>query len=352
MDFLARLKIELNKEISAEGKNSKVFLALDPQLNADIVIKKIPKSEFHDVDEYYSEAQKLYYTQHPHIMKINLACEDDQFIYLSMPFCRNGSLNALLEKRFLTVREVIYYALGFLSGLHFIHSKGLIHFDVKPSNVMIDNSNKAVVTDFGLAKYVDDSGFASQDVFYSTHRPPESFTVTDLTNAADIYQVGLTLYRMCNGNANFKEQLRILNITDFDKLERSILSGTFPDRKSFLSHIPKKLQNIIKRALAINVDDRYDTILDMINDLSEVDQNLDWVYYPSSITAPDTWILEGNTHIDRIELVNRGSNWNIEGKKIRKSDNRTTKNSKYCSTGHNTKEKALKTIAKMILESN
>lgn len=65
----------------------------------------------------------LYATEHPNIMGVKYATQDEHYIYISMDFYKNGSLNSLLQKRFLTVREIIKYSLEFLSGLHFMHTK-------------------------------------------------------------------------------------------------------------------------------------------------------------------------------------------------------------------------------------
>lgn len=189
-------------------------------------------------------------------------------------FIKIGSLNSLLDKRFLTTREIIGYSLDFLSGLHFIHSKQLVHFDIKPTNLIINDSNHAILTDFGLSKYTNPYGFASPDKIYGAHMPPESWVTASLTSQFDIYQAGLTLYRMCNGNINFDEQKVIFS-------KENIVNAKFPDRGYFLPHIPNTLRKYIKKALEVDLNKRYQTVLEFMNDLSNVEESLDWQYSTS-----------------------------------------------------------------------
>ncbi len=213
-----------------------------------------------------------------------------------MPICKNGSINSLLNKKYLTVREIIKYSLEFLSGLHYVHTKKLVHFDIKPTNILIDNNNKAVLTDFGLAKYTDLYGFMRPNLIYSLHKPPEAFEYADFTNKSDIYQAGVTLYRMCNGNDIFNQMLNYW--MESGNLGKAIEEGKFPDRKFYLPHIPKALRKVINKAMNINVDKRYDTILDMLNDISKIDKNLDWIYNRDMNKHSMIWsILNEKIHI-------------------------------------------------------
>jgi len=270
LNVCTNLDIILDKEIGVEGKNSKVYLGRDPQLGEELVIKKIPKKDFLNQVEYFEEAQKLYKTNHPNIMEIQYASQDSDFIYFAMPYLKNGSLNKLLSQRGLTLDEIIKYSLDFLSGLQYIHVKKIVHLDIKPTNLLLSDSNKLIITDFGLSKYVDEHGFSSQDMFYCMHRPPESLLADKVTLKADIYQSGITLYRMCNGNDCLKEQIKQLGIATIQELFKAIISGSFPNRKQYAKHVPQKLIKIINKAIEINPDNRYFTALDMMNDLSSI----------------------------------------------------------------------------------
>ena len=271
----AKLKFEYLKEIGQEGKNSKVYISLDKQLNCEIVVKEIPKANFTDEIDYFSEAQKLSMSSHPNIVDIKFACQDDTFVYFSMPFYKNGSLKSILSKRFLTVREILRYSIQFLSALHHIHTKGLVHFDIKPDNILISNSNEALLSDFGLARATNSLGLAEMGLAYDIVRPPDSFIQLEHTKKYDIYQAGLLIYRMCSGENDFYAQFNQLVSSD-ETYEKAIVGGLFPNRKSFFPHIPKKLKKVISKMLEIKQDDRYVSILDVLNDLSNINEYLDW----------------------------------------------------------------------------
>lgn len=346
------ISFDLKEPLNNEGKNSSVYLAYDCQLDSDFVVKIVPIEDFlkldntYTPDNFFNESRILYNNQHPNIMKIQYASFDEENIYFSMPLCKNGSLNALINSRFLSVREIIKYSLEFLSGLHYIHTNQIMHFDIKPTNILISNSGKALLTDFGFSKRLDKYGLASPDKIYTKHYPPEGISsYTKYNNQADIYQAGVTLYRLCNGNNIFNQ---MANQYSRDELYTKIQNGKFPDRNFYLPHIPSKLRKIINKAMNIGLNKRYTTVLSMINDISKIEDNLDWRY--NNISNIETWsIFNANrTHIEKIILNYDKNEWCTLGEKIRISDNKTTKISEYTQKGIKSKTEAYKLIEKML----
>jgi len=263
------LNFETIREIGQEGKNSQVFLAHDKQLDGEIVVKKIEKNKIINPTEYYEEAKKLYASSHSNVVRVNYGCSDTDHVFIAMPYYKNGSLKSLIASKNLTIREIIRYAIQFLSGLHHIHSKGLIHFDIKPDNILISDSDEAHLSDFGLTKAMDTFGFASPKQIYSKQVPPETFTSTDKTIHFDIYLAGLTIYRLLNGEGHFHSQLT--SFKSQPEYINAISTGNFPSRTSYLPHIPLKLQRIINKALSVNITDRHKNVLELINELSDID---------------------------------------------------------------------------------
>lgn len=282
--YTAELNFETLQEIGQEGRNSKVFLAHDKQLDGEIVVKKIEKAKLANADEYYRESKILHASTHPYVVRVNYGCSDTDFIYIAMPFYKNGSLKQLIDNRSLSIREVIRYSIQFLSGLNNIHSKGLLHFDIKPDNILLSDSNEALLSDFGLSKAMDNFGFANPESIYPKQVPPETFSTTQKTLHFDIYLAGLTIYRLLNGNDHYYRQLTFPSQHDYIQ---AIVSGNFPNRNSYLPHIPLKLQRVINKALSVKITDRHQSVLELINDLSSIDENLDWVY--SKTANIETW---------------------------------------------------------------
>jgi eukaryotic-like serine/threonine-protein kinase len=163
----AEISFELRREIGRAGINSRTYRSLDPQLNAEIVTKKIEKARLDSPTNFFDESRALYLTAHPNVVPIYYACEDSNHIYLAIPYYRRGSVGDLLKRQYPTVREIVAIGCQILSGIHNIHSKGLIHFDVKPDNVLLSDRGEALVSDFGLAKQMNFRGIALQDRLYN-----------------------------------------------------------------------------------------------------------------------------------------------------------------------------------------
>lgn len=322
----AELNFETIREIGQEGRNSKVYLAHDKQLDGEIVVKIVPKSKLPNASEFYREAKILYASSHPYVVRVNYGCADNDNIYVAMPYYQNGSLKKLIDTRFLSIREVLRYSIQFLSGLNNIHSKGLLHFDIKPDNILISNSNEALLSDFGLSKAMDNFGFANPDGVYPKQVPPETFGSTQKTFHFDIYLAGLTIYRLLNGNEHYYHQL---NYRTQQEYVDAIIAGNFPSRTSYLPHIPLKLQRIVNKALSVNIMNRHQSVLELINELSAVDENLDWVYSKARITV--TWAKTQNGKTYEVILNDSDpSNQRIETYKTMIQSGRRTKVTSHC----------------------
>lgn len=325
-----RLDFDEIKEIGQEGRNSKVFLAHDNQLDGEIVIKEIKKNPSTTPDEYFKEARLLYAHNHNNIVKVNYACEDDDNIYVAMPFYKNGSLKKRIsDNNYLTVREVIRYSIQFLSGLNHIHSKGLIHFDIKPDNVLISDSNEAMLSDFGLALYTDAYGFCEAQASYTPHVTPEQLLGLKQTIKNDIYQAGLTIYRMVNGNDFFYRQIPNSGNLMLDNIafKRLVQLVFFPNRKSYLPHVPKKIKKIIKKCIEPDPNDRYDNTLQIINELASINENLD-IRYGRDVNG-EFWESPKGAYVYRINSIPKTDKFDI--KVCKTKEGKTTNCTSLCS---------------------
>jgi serine/threonine protein kinase len=325
--YTASLNFETKKEIGAEGRNSQVFLAHDKQLDGELVIKKIAKSSIPLAQEYYTESKLLYNSRHQNIVQVNYGCEDQDHIYIAMPYYKNGSLKSLIDKKFLTVREIIRYSLQYLSGLNHIHTKGLMHFDIKPDNILLSDSNEALLADFGLAKAMNNFGFSTQESVYPRQVPPERFSQKVFSVQYDIYLAGLTLYRLCNGNQHFYQQI---NFVDENAYIDAIRKGSFPNRKLYLPHIPKKLQKIINKAIHVDPAKRHNNVLELMNELGSVDTHLDCQFIPQK--GISKWELKELEKTYDIELIQNASNFEISTYKTMNASGNRTKVHANCFT--------------------
>lgn len=308
MQISPNVNLKVIKKIKSEGVNSNLYLVEDTQLGCKFILKQISKKKLKYADKYFDESKKIYRCNHPNIMNINTASQDENNIYITMPYLERGSLYNLLENKNLTIREVIKYSLDFLSAIQYIHSLGIIHCDIKPNNVLINDNDNAILTDFGSALYLNNSGNARLRNVYYKHIAPEQCTNSIIDKKIDIYQIGTTLYRMCNGNEEYNNQAR--KYKDLNSLKIACAKGKFPIRKKYLPHVPREIINIIEKCLMIDPRDRYEDVLEIMNDLSSISRNLDWRY--KKLEKNDfVWELEDKNYNTYIRLYKEDKDWKV-----------------------------------------
>jgi len=307
MQISTNFNFEVIEKINSEGVNSALYIVEDKQLGSRFILKQIDKKNFKEFERYFDESKKVYNLKHPNIISINTASHDDEYIYITMPYLKRGSLHNLLNTRYLTLKEIIKYSLDFLSAIEYVHSRGVIHCDIKPNNILIDDNNNAILTDFGSALYLNNGKARLKNVYYK-HIAPEQCTNSLISKKVDIYQIGTTLYRMCNGNYEYDKQAK--RYKDLNSLKVACARGRFPVRKKYLPHIPKEMIKVIERCININPDERYDDVLDIMNDLASIDVNLDWNF---EIEDVNTFIWMNNIDNSRVEIIlyKDHGNWSI-----------------------------------------
>ena len=307
MQISTNFNFEVIEKINSEGVNSALYIVEDKQLGSRFILKQIDKKNFKEFERYFDESKKVYNLKHPNIISINTASHDDEYIYNTMPYLKRGSLHNLLNTRYLTLKEIIKYSLDFLSAIEYVHSRGVIHCDIKPNNILIDDNNNAILTDFGSALYLNNGKARLKNVYYK-HIAPEQCTNSLISKKVDIYQIGTTLYRMCNGNYEYDKQAK--RYKDLNSLKVACARGRFPVRKKYLPHIPKEMIKVIERCININPDERYDDVLDIMNDLASIDVNLDWNF---EIEDVNTFIWMNNIDNSRVEIIlyKDHGNWSI-----------------------------------------
>lgn len=295
-----RVRFRKLNNIGLEGKNSEVFTIHDQNLNATLVIKEVVKNSGYYDPKYYEEAQIMYKSTHPNVVRVLYACEDDDKIYVATPYYSKGSLKSYMEHRHLTVREIIQFPCQFLNGLQNVHAKKLIHFDIKPDNILLSDRMEALLADFGQSKEIDENGLAVQPYQYSKILPPEYFGNPQyiFDQRTDIYQAGLTMYRMCVGDSAFNQQLQ--RFADMHQFGLALRKENFPDKNAYPLHIPRALQNVINKCLKANPIQRYQSAISVINALADIDGTiLDWQY---EITGDhrQVWFHESGGYIRKI----------------------------------------------------
>jgi serine/threonine protein kinase len=260
-------KVSLLEE---QGNNSDVYLIDDCQLGGRFVAKEIQKSEMNNKTQsvdFFVEAKRLHETRHRNIVPINYACDTDSTISLVMPFFTRGSLQRRIQNTPVSCAEAIRIFQGVLNGLAQIHSKGLLHLDIKPSNILFDEYDEPLISDFGLATLLKGKKVAEAPGMYGEIYPPELSNGSEVTIESDIFLAGASLYRTVNGNPFFEDQ----KCFDDASHHQSIKDGKFPNRNSFMPHVPSRLRKIIVEALHTDPYKRYPSALKMADELAKVE---------------------------------------------------------------------------------
>lgn len=301
---VTRVLANIKHEMPLQGANSKTYLAEDPQLNAEVVLKEVRYGTPADMSRALEEAQRLHAVQHPHVARTQYAADTGaNTVRVVMPYYRRGSLHQILANGPLTINDAIRYTIHTLLALGHVHSRGLIHADVKPSNVLVDDNDHAILTDFGQSVVVRPTDqLADKPPMYGHAYPPEAIGSNTLSRQADVYQAGLLLYRLLNGHKLWRTQIDTLIARRYGASQMK--SGRWPDRQLWLPHIPANLRSVVRKAMHPDTKRRYATVDEFANALSRVTipERLGGC---TPIETPDGWEWKHRNGIQEYDTVLR-----------------------------------------------
>ncbi|MEZ6138393.1 MAG: serine/threonine-protein kinase [Pirellulaceae bacterium] len=239
------------------GGMGAVFKAHDPGLNRYVAIKiLLPHLALSGASRarFRREGQAAAAIIDDSVLPIFAVDQWQDIPYLVMQYTRGGSLQRRIHDRGpLELKEILRIGLQAARGLSAAHAQGLVHRDVKPSNILLDGSvDRALLTDFGLARAVDDASLTASGIIAGTpqYMSPEQARAETVDHRSDLFSLGSVLYAMCTGHAPFRAEssysiLRLIT----DKEPRAIREIN-PD-------VPKWLCSIISKLMAKRANDRF-----------------------------------------------------------------------------------------------
>jgi len=195
-----------------EGGMAAVYKAYQPGMDRYVALKILPRHFASDpqfVARFKQEAQVLAKLQHPHILPVFDFGEAEGYTYIVMPFIESGTLIDLLKGQPLPLKQIRRVISQLGDALDYAHSRGLVHRDVKPSNVLLDERGNCLLTDFGLAKIVEGRmNLTTSGAVLGTpaYMSPEQGLGQTPDGRSDIYSLGVILYEMATGRAPFKAE--------------------------------------------------------------------------------------------------------------------------------------------------
>lgn len=256
-------KYQLRQHIGGGGFGQ-VWLAHDLTLARDVAIKILDEN-MSPVAEHLNEAKVGNRLEHANVVHVHYAdvvgTPSGNVVAIAMDFHPNGCATTQLNpSNFMPVTEAVRITIDILRGLEYLHESGLFHNDIKPSNILIGPRSEGILTDYGISCSSPDLKPAKAPNAYVLHKAPETIADGNITLATDIYQVGLTLFRLLNGVGTVRELLNSLGKMRFEELKAR---GRVPRKQDYLPFIPQSLSRIITKATKADPDQRYRSALEM-----------------------------------------------------------------------------------------
>jgi serine/threonine protein kinase/tetratricopeptide (TPR) repeat protein len=275
----------------ARGGLGEVFVAYDSELNREVALKEIQADQAHNTasrSRFLLEAEVTGGLEHPNIVPVyGLGTYADGRPYYAMRFIRGDSLKEAIERfhaadkapgrdpgeRSIAMRKLLGRFIDVCNAIAYAHSRGVLHRDLKPGNIMLGKYGETLVVDWGLAKPVDQpeasttegeavlrpssgSGLlgtvAGKAIGTPSFMSPEQARgdLDRIGPASDVYSLGATLYTLLTGKTPFEER----SIGD---LLRRIERGEFPPPRSLAPDVPRALEATCLKAMAVMPEDRY-----------------------------------------------------------------------------------------------
>src|SRR5262245_3599573 len=188
-----------------------VYLAHDPALDRNVALKVLPREFLHDpafIGRFKIEARAVASLEHPNIIPIYSYDVDQEegIPWMAMRFIQGGALSDLLKKGRPTLARSVEILRGVADALDYAHAKKVVHRDVKPQNVLLDEAGRVYLADFGVVKMLESpSGLTATGMITGTpqYMAPEQATAKSLDHRADIYALGIVAYQMFTGHVPF-----------------------------------------------------------------------------------------------------------------------------------------------------
>ncbi len=233
------------------GNFGEVWLVHDRALGVERAVKYIRASRIADPTEFYKEPQILMALRHKSIVRVEDAGPlDGGGLYIAMEYLPKGSVADAYRGRPVSLRKARKILCDVCWGLAYAHQRGFIHRDIKPGNILLTDAGDAKLSDFGLATRAP-RGIGASPYGYLTHLAPEVLTSGATTVLTDIYALGVTAYRLVNGDSF---------LPGFDTDEDFIgmvVAGKYPDRTRYRPMVPRSVRQLINRAIHINPEKRF-----------------------------------------------------------------------------------------------
>jgi len=254
----------------ASGGMGSVYRVWDLKRNVPLAMKVLHGELAEDPSvfkRFQREANALKKLAHPHIVPFYGLYNTLDFAFLLERFIDGASLKDIIKKKSnpMQIEEALIYIKALSSALGYAHTNGVIHCDIKPGNVMLDQGGNIYLTDFGVARHADSATTTIGSAGTPAYMPPEQIMGDAVTPATDIYSLGTMLFEMLTGKRPFRGQeigTEKSGATLHEKIRYAQLHTPAPDPRIINPLISADLADVILKSLSKSPDDRYSSTTD------------------------------------------------------------------------------------------
>ena len=258
-------------EVIGTGGMAVVYKARCHRLNRLVAVKILKDDFFQDEEfrrRFHAESQAVAMLSHPNIVSVYDVATSDDADYIVMELIDGITLKQYMEKKgVLNWKETLHFAIQIGKALDHAHSRGIIHRDIKPHNVMVLKNGSVKVTDFGIARVMSNSNSLTKEALGSVHYiSPEQAKGGHVDNRSDLYSLGVVMYEMMTGRPPYDGESPVAVAIQHINGKAQLPSVLNPN-------IPGGLEQIIMRSMEQNPGKRYPTASAMLYDMDEFRKN-------------------------------------------------------------------------------
>ena len=240
-----------------EGGMAVVYKAFDTRLERAVALKVIRTERMDDsqfLGRFEREARALAKLTHPNIVHINDYGEHEGLPYLVMDFIPAGTLKERIGAP-IPWAEAAWFLAPVARALEYAHTQGIIHRDIKPSNILVTDSGQPMLTDFGIAKILQDDksgGLTTSGIGMGTpdYMSPEQVMGSAVDGRSDVYSLGIVFYEMVTGRTPYRADTPMA-------IAIKLVNDPLPRPRQFVPGLPPQAEQVIFKAVAKKADDRY-----------------------------------------------------------------------------------------------